>query len=91
MIASFRNKALREFFANDDPRGIRPDLVERVRARLQGLYRAKSLEDLKIPGWRLHALHTKPVRYAIAVNGPWRVTFEWVDGEAARVDLEQYH
>jgi toxin HigB-1 len=91
MIASFRSKALREFFSNDDPRGIRPDLVERVRARLQGLYRAKSLDDLKIPGWRFHMLHTRPVRYAIAVNGPWRITFEWVDGEAARVDLEQYH
>ncbi|MBM3492334.1 MAG: plasmid maintenance system killer protein [Alphaproteobacteria bacterium] len=33
----------------------------------------------------------KPRRHAIAVNGPWRITFEWADGEASAVDLEQYH
>lgn len=91
MIASFRSKALRDFFLVDDPSGIRPDLVERVRGRLQALHRAKTLDDLRVPGWRLHALHTRPRRYAIAVNGPWRITFEWVEGDAVRVDLEQYH
>jgi plasmid maintenance system killer protein len=25
------------------------------------------------------------------VNGPWRITFEWAEGDALRVDLEQYH
>ena len=33
----------------------------------------------------------KPIRFALAVNGPWRITFEWEDGDALRVDLEQYH
>jgi proteic killer suppression protein len=42
-------------------------------------------------GWRLHPLQGKPTRYALAVNGPWRITFEWEDGDALRVDLEQYH
>jgi len=23
------------------------------------------------------------------INGPWCITFEWEDGEALRVDLEQ--
>jgi proteic killer suppression protein len=91
VIRSFRSKALRDLFVADDPRGIRPDLVERARARLQALHRAKTIDDLRVPGWRLHALHTRPVRFAVAVNGPWRVTFEWRDGEALRVDLEQYH
>ena len=91
MIVSFRSKALRDFFLDDETSGIRPDLVERVRGRLQALHRAKSLDDLRLPGWRLHALHTKPRRHAIAVNGPWRITFEWERGDALRVDLEQYH
>jgi proteic killer suppression protein len=91
VILTFRSKALRDFFLDDDPRGIRPDLIERVRARLQALHRAKTLNDLRVPGWRLHALHTTPVRYALAVNGPWRITFEWKGDGAARVDLEQYH
>lgn len=91
MIQSFYSKALRDLFLDNDPRRIRPDLVERVRGRLQALHRAKTLDDLKLPGWRLHPLHTKPVRYAIAVNGPWRITFEWDGSNAIRVDLEQYH
>ena len=91
MIRTFRSRALRDFFLDDNPRGIRADLVERVRGRLQALHRAKFLDDLRVQGWRLHALHTRPVRYAIAVNGPWRITFEWADGGAVRVDLEQCH
>jgi toxin HigB-1 len=91
VIRSFRSKVLRDFFLEDDARGIRPDLVERVRGRLQALHRTKSFDDLRVPGWRLHPLRSKPVRYAIAVNGPWRITFEWVDGDAVRVDIEQYH
>jgi len=27
----------------------------------------------------------------MAVNGPWRITFEWEGEDALRVDLEQYH
>jgi len=36
-------------------------------------------------------LRGKPQRYTIHVNGPWCITFEWQDGKALRVDLEQYH
>jgi len=91
VIRSFRSKALRDFFLDNNPRGIRADLVERVRGRLYALHRARSLDDLRIPGWRLHALHGKPARHAVAINGPWRMTFEWQEGDALRVDLEQYH
>jgi proteic killer suppression protein len=27
----------------------------------------------------------------VHVNGPWCITFEFVDGDADRVDYEQYH
>jgi proteic killer suppression protein len=57
---------------------------------MQALHRAKTLDDLRLPGWRLHVLRGKPKRHAIAVDGPGRITFEWIDGEALRVDLEQY-
>ncbi len=91
MIESFRHRGLRAFFEQGEPAGIRPDLVERVRSRLSALNAAKVVDDLNLPGWRLHRLHGKPVRWALAVNGPWRITFEWGDGGPARVDLEQYH
>jgi toxin HigB-1 len=91
MIRSFRNKGLARFWNDGDPRGVRSDLRERVRRRLTALDAAQDLRELGTPGWSLHALQGKPRRYAVSVNGPWRITFEWEDGEALRVDLEQYH
>ena len=32
-----------------------------------------------------------PTRYSFHVNGPWCVTFEFNNGEATKVDFEQYH
>ncbi len=52
---------------------------------------AAALRNLNLPGYNLHPLHGKPQRYSLHVNGPWCITFEWVEGEAIRVDLEQYH
>ena len=91
MIRSFRHKGLARLWNNGDPKGVRSDLLVRVRRRLTALNSAQDLRELDMPGWRLHQLHGEPVRYALSVNGPWRITFEWEDGEAIRVDLEQYH
>lgn len=91
MIRSFRHKGLAALFQDDDPKGIRADLVERCRSRLSVLKQARVLAELNVPGFGFHPLHGKPRRYALAVNGPWRITFEWRDGDAWRVDLEQYH
>jgi proteic killer suppression protein len=30
------------------------------------------------------------MRYSVHVNGPWCLTFEFEDGDACRVDFEQY-
>ena len=48
-------------------------------------------EDLNLPGFNFHKLRGKPKRYTIHVNGPWCITFEFENGEARHVDLEQYH
>jgi len=91
MIRSFRHKGLARLWSKNDPKGVRPDQVSRIRHRLTALQAARELADLDLPGWRLHRLQGKPERWALAVNGPWRITFEWQDGDAMRVDLEQYH
>jgi len=47
---------------------------------------------MNLPGFDFHPLKGfAPVRYAVHVNGPWCITFEFNDGDAYRVDLEQYH
>ena len=91
MIRSFRHKGLRALYEDDDARKVRPNLAERCRVRLSVLHSARTLGDLNLPGHGFHALHGVPKRYALKINGPWRITFEWENGDAWRVDLEQYH
>ena len=91
MIRSFRHRGLAGLWNKGDARGVRADLLDRVRLRLTAVDAAQDLQELNMPGWGLHPLQGKPERVAISVNGPWRITFEWEDGDALRVDLEQYH
>lgn len=91
MIKSIRHKGLARLFQEDNVTGLRSDLIKRCRSRLTALDVAESLADLNVPGFNFHRLQGKPKRYSIHVNGPWAITFEWIDGDAWRVDLEQYH
>ena len=91
MIRGFRHKGLRELFETGASRKVRADLKARAQRRLDALDTAGVVEHLNLPGFNLHKLRGKPQRYALAVSGAWRITFEWRDGDVYRVDLEQYH
>lgn len=92
MIKSFKNKALAELFETGKTAKIGKDMQSRILVRLDALEQAGSLKDLDLPGFKTHPLNGfDPTRYAISVNGPWRITFEFKDGDAANVDFEQYH
>jgi toxin HigB-1 len=91
MIRNFRHKGLAELFERGYTRRIQQDLHARYLRRLEILDQAETLAESNVPGFNLHALHGVPKRHSIHVNGPWCITFEWVRGEAVRVDFEQYH
>jgi proteic killer suppression protein len=91
MINSFKHKGLAELFEKGSSRKLRQDLQTRSLRRLEALDQAESLTELNIPGFNFHGLQGVPKRYSIHVNGPWCITFEWEEGNALRVDLEQYH
>lgn len=91
MIRSFLHKGLAELWEEGRSARVRPDLASRVADRLNVLDAAERLTDLDVPGFHFHRLQGRPTRHSLRVNGPWRITFEWRDGEAWRVDLEQYH
>jgi len=91
MIKSFKHKGLGELFETGRSRGVRQDLQSRCLRRLEALDQADVLKDLNVPGFDFHGLLGVPKRYSIHVNGLWCITFEWKEGEALRVDLEQYH
>ncbi len=91
MIRSFKHRGLKELFETGRSRRVRPDLQDRTLRRLDALDNAGKLNQLNIPGFDFHRLRGRPIRYSIHINGPFCITFEWDDGEAVRVDLEQYH
>ena len=91
MIGSFRHKGLKELFREGASSKVAVSLQARVLMILDALDAAERPEDMNIPGFNFHGLHGKPKRYTCHVNGPWCVTFEFADGDALRVDLEQYH
>jgi proteic killer suppression protein len=91
MIRSFRHKGLAELFERGRSRKVRQDLQTRSLRRLDALDQAESLTDLNVPGFNFHGLQGSPKRYSIHVNGPWCITFQWEDGDAFKIDLEQYH
>lgn len=91
MIESFRHRGLKELFETGKSRRVASDLRDRTIRRLDALEAADRLVQLNQPGFDFHPLRGAPQRYSIHVNGPWCITFEWREGRALRVDLEQYH
>ncbi|MBV9550550.1 MAG: type II toxin-antitoxin system RelE/ParE family toxin [Alphaproteobacteria bacterium] len=75
-MITFRSKALRLLWERNDPSGVNPNALPRVRRILAILEAAENLRDLDVPGFRFHALKGfLPRRYSMRVTGNWRVTF----------------
>ena len=92
MIRSFRHKGLKKFSESGNRAGIQPSHSKRLRMLLVALDTAMSIEDMDIPGFRLHPLKGKEKdRWSIWVNGNWRLTFEFNQGHIYVLDYEDYH
>ena len=92
MITSFRHKGLRKYFESGSLAGIQPAHANRLKMQLAALDTAQVIEDMNIPGFRLHPLKgSERGRWSIWVNGNWRVTFEFENGNAFVLDYEDYH
>lgn len=92
MIKDFRHKGLRLFFETGDVRGVQAKHASRLRMQLSALDTSMEISDLDIPGYKLHPLKGKRKRlWAISVNGNWRLTFEFTDGNVYLLDYEDYH
>lgn len=69
--------------------GIQPHHASRLSRQLQQLDRARMPEDMNLPGWKPHPLSTG--HWSIWVNGNWRLTFGFEDGDAILVDYQDFH
>jgi len=92
MIKSWKHKGLKELFLKGIRSGVRADMADRIRRRLDVLDAANSLEALGLPGFRLHPLSgDMKGKYSIRVTGNWRITFRLENGDVFDVNLEDYH
>ena len=92
-IRSIRHKGLKRFIEDDDPRELRRDQVNRLRAILTALIVASDMRGVEgPPGWRIHQLSgDRAGTWSISVSGNWRITFNVEGGVVTDLDLEDYH
>lgn len=92
MIVSFRDRDTEELY--NTGRNRKFAAVARVALRkLDMLAAATKIETLKVPpGNRLEALKgDRKGQWSIRINDQWRVCFEWDGGNAANVEIVDYH
>lgn len=91
MIRTIRHKGLRRLFEQDDPRGVNPEHVDKLRDILATLHAAPAPEHMDLPGFKLHPLKGELKGFwAVTVRANWRVIFRFDDG-VEDVDYVDYH
>jgi len=76
MIKSFKHKGLQKFYEPGNISGIQPIHSKKLRIRLAALDTAIIIDDVDLPGFRLHPLKGKMQDFwAIDVSKNWRITF----------------
>jgi len=92
MIVSFRHRGLKRLYERGDASLIRGDMRGRVARVLFVLDQVETLDEVNMPGFRLHPLVGKRKgEWSIRVTGNWRITFIFEDGNVFDVNLEDYH
>lgn len=92
MIQSFRHKGLKRLYAEDNARGLQAVHVAKLRRILARLEAAKTIDEMDLPGYRLHSLKgALDGFYAVTVQANWRVIFRFEQGDAFDLDYVDYH
>jgi proteic killer suppression protein len=91
MIKSIRHKGLKRLFEQDEPGGVNPEHVTKLRNILATLNAAATVAHMDLPSFRLHPLKgNEKGLWAVTVRANWRVVFRF-DGDAQDVDYVDYH
>ncbi len=92
-IQSLQHKGLKLLLEYNDERGIRSDLIPRIRNILTALIAASDINGVKgPPGWRIHKLSgERSETWSISISGNWRLTFMIENNEIYNLNLEDYH
>jgi proteic killer suppression protein len=92
MIRSFRHKGLKRLFEKGETHGVRSDQVQKLENILAVLNRARTADDMNLPGFRLHPLKGDLRGFwSVTVRANWRVIFRLREQDVYDVDLVDYH
>jgi proteic killer suppression protein len=92
MIKSFQHKGLKKYFQTGSIAGIQAKHQRKLRMQLAAIDTAQEIDDINLPGFKLHLLKwNRDGVWSITVNGNWRITFEFIDGNAYILNYEDYH
>lgn len=93
MIQSFKDKEAQRIFRRQRSRKLPHDIQQVAFRKLRMLNRAMTLNDLRVPpANRLEKLKgDRAGQYSIRINDQWRICFEWQEGDAYDVEIEDYH
>lgn len=92
MILKFRSRKLKKLYEKDDPSGVDPAHVRKIRQQLTALDAAEQPGDMAMPGWDLHPLKgDRKGQWAVHVSGRWVMTFRFEGIHATDVTYEDYH
>ena len=93
MIRSWRNAASRKVWEGEKPNRFRGLDFDAAVDLLLALNVAETLRDLSpLKSVGLHKLKgERKGQWAMTVNGPWRICFEFHNGDAHNVEIVDYH
>ena len=92
MILRFRSRKLKMLYEMDDPSGVDPRHVRKLRQQLTALDADEQPGDMAMPGWDLHPLKgDRKGEWSVPVSGKWVMTFRFEGTNATDVTYEDYH
>ncbi len=92
MIKSFKHKGLKKFYETGNKSGIKSSHNKKLRIQLTALNTSTCIEDMDLPGFRLHQLKgNRKGFWAIDVSKNWRIVFKFEESNVYVVDYEDYH
>lgn len=93
MIRSFDDPEAEKIWHRQSSRRLPSDIQGTALRKLLQLDSIEQLQELRVPrGNRFEQLKGyQPLRYSVRINDQWRLTFNWSDGGAHNVRIEDYH
>lgn len=83
---------MKRLYERGDRSKIQSDLADKVERILARLDQALVIDDMDLPGYRLHSLKGDLKGFwSVSISGNWRIIFRFEHGKACDVEMIDYH